>query len=160
MCYYCGKPGHFTKNCMKRRSDQFKQRRHSRNYVDRDEAIRQDVSNLKLSMSNAALLAETDDDNSRFIDSGASIHMSFKRDRFDTYHEINKGLQIYLGDNRSHEIKRYGNISVMMPNGQEKQIQSVMYVLGLKKNLISVFTIIDQHLKVEFVKSHCLIKDV
>lgn len=160
MCYYCGKPSHFAKNCMKRRSDQFKQRRHSRNYVDRDEAISHDFSNLKLFVSNAALSAETNDDNAWFIDSGASVHMSCKRDWFDTYHEINNGGHIYLGDNRSHEIKGYGDISVMMPNGQEKQIQNVVYVPGLKKNLISVSTIIDQHLKIEFVKSHCLVKDV
>ena len=35
-----------------------------------------------------------------------------------------------------------------------------MYVPGLKKNLILVSTITDQHLKVEFMKSHCLVKDV
>lgn len=160
MCYYCGKPGHSAKNCMKRWSDQFKQRRHSENYVDRDEAISQDVSNLKLFVSNATLSVETDDDNACFIDFGASIHMSCKRDWFDTYHEINNGGHIYLGDNRSHEIKGYGNISVMMPDEQEKQIQNVVYVPGLKKNLMSVSTITDQHLKVEFVKSHCLVKDV
>ncbi len=45
--------------------------------------------------------------------------MSCKRDWFDTYHEINNGGHIYLGDNKSHEIKGYGDISVMMPNGQE-----------------------------------------
>ena len=68
-------------------------------------------------MSNATLLVETEDDNAWFIDSGASIHMSCKSDWLDTYHEINNGGHIYLGDNRSHEIKGYGNISVMMPNG-------------------------------------------
>lgn len=152
------KPGHFAKNCIKRRSDQFKQRRHSGNYVY--EAISQNVSNLKLFVSNAALSTEIDDDNAWFIDSGASIHMSCKRDWFDTYHEINKDGHIYLGDNRSHEIEGYGNISVMIPNGQEKKIQNVVYVPRLKKNLISASTITDQHLKVEFVKSHCLVKDV
>lgn len=86
--------------------------------------------------------------------------MSCKRDWFDTYHEVNNGGNIYLGDNISHEIKGYGDISVMMPNGQEKQIQNAVYVPGLKKNLIYVSTITDQHLKVEFVKSHSLVKDV
>ena len=123
MCYYCGKPSHFAKNCMKRRSDHFKQRRHSGNYVDRDEAISHDFNNLKFFVPNDALSVETDYDNSWLIGSGASIHMSCKRDWFDTYHEFNNGAHIYLGDNRSHEMKGYGCISVTMPNGQEKKFK-------------------------------------
>ena len=61
---------------MKRRFDQFKQRRHSGNYVDRDEAISHYFSNIRFFVSNAALSADTDDDNAWFIDFGASIHMS------------------------------------------------------------------------------------
>lgn len=160
VCYYCGKRGHFAKNCVKGSSDQFKQRRDSENYVDRDEAISHDFRNLKLFVSNASLLVENNDDNSWFIDFGASNHMSCKIDWFDTYHEVNNGRHIYLGDNRSREIKGYGNISVMMPNGQGKQIQKVLYVPRWNKNLISISTITNEDLKVEFVKSHCLVNDV
>ena len=71
-------------------------RRHSGNYVDRHEVISQDVSNLKLFVSNVSLLAEIDHDNSWFIDFGASIHMLCKRYWFDTYHEVNNGGHIYL----------------------------------------------------------------
>jgi len=42
----------------------------------------------------------------------------------------------------------------------KKKVQNVVYVSILKKNLISVSTITYQHLKVEFVKSHCSVKDV
>ena len=35
-----------------------------------------------------------------------------------------------------------------------------MYVLGIKKNLYSVSTTTDQNLKVEFVKSQCVVKDI
>jgi hypothetical protein len=45
-----------------------------------------------------------------------------------------------------------------LPNGCVKQIQNVMYVPGIKKNLISVSTIIDQDLKVEILKLHCVVK--
>jgi hypothetical protein len=78
--------------------------------------------------SYVSLSTKTDDSYAWFIDSGASIHMSCNRDWFETYHEINNGSNIYLGDDRSHQIKGYGDICVTFPNGQEKQIQNVMYV--------------------------------
>ena len=35
-----------------------------------------------------------------------------------------------------------------------------MYVLGIKKNLIFVSTIADNDLKVEFMQSRCVVKDI
>ena len=47
-----------------------------------------------------------------------------------------------------------------LPTGEVKQIHNVMYVPGIKKNLIYVSTIADEDLKVEFVKSQCVVKDI
>jgi len=49
---------------------------------------------------------------------------------------------------------------VKLPYGQVKQINNVLYVPSIKKNLIYVSTIDDNDLKVEFLKSQCVIKDV
>jgi hypothetical protein len=67
---------------------------------------------------------------------------------------------IYLGYNRSHKIQGYGLISVNLPNGQLRQIHDMMYVLGIKKNLIYVSTITDNNLKVKFGKLRCVVNDV
>ena len=45
-------------------------------------------------------------------------------------------------------------------DGQVRQIHNVMYVPGIKTNLICVATIFDNDLKVEFLKSQCLVKDI
>jgi len=47
-----------------------------------------------------------------------------------------------------------------LPDGNIRHIHNVMYVPGIKKNMISVSTITDQNLKVEFYKSYCVIKDL
>ena len=47
-----------------------------------------------------------------------------------------------------------------LPNGSVRHIRNVVYVLGIKKNLISVSTITDQNLKVEFFKNYCIVKDL
>jgi hypothetical protein len=87
--------------------------------------------------------------------------MSCNRNWSDTYHEnINDVHKIYLGDDRSHEIKWYGDVSMTLPTGEVKQIHNLMYVPSIKKNLIYVSTIVDQDVKVEFVKSQCVVKDI
>ena len=116
--------------------------------------------NLKLFISEAALSVETDDENAWFIDSGALAHMSCVKEWFDEYNESTYATHIYLGDNRSHKIQGYGVICVNLPNGQKKQIHNVLYVPGIKKNFISISTITDQNLNVEFMQSHYLVKDI
>jgi hypothetical protein len=140
-CYYCGKLGHYAKDCRKKKFHESKYRRHASNFVDREATVSDDFKNLKLFISNVVLSIETDDCNAWFINSCASIHMTCHRDWFETYHEKTNGAKIYLGDDRCHEIKGYGDVCVTFPSGHVKQIKNVMYVLGIKKKLISVSTI-------------------
>jgi hypothetical protein len=49
---------------------------------------------------------------------------------------------------------------VTLPNGTVRHIRNVVYVPGIKKNLISVSTITNQNLKVEFFKNYCIVKDL
>ena len=74
--------------------------------------------------------------------------MSCNKDWFENYSETNNGANIYLGDDRSHQIKGYGYLSVTLSNGFVKKIQNVTYVPSIKKNLISISAITDQDLKV------------
>jgi hypothetical protein len=116
--------------------------------------------NIRLFISYVSLSTEINESNAWFVDYRASIHMSCNKDWFENYHEKNNGANIYLGDDRSHQIKGYGDVYVTLPNGFVKHIQNVMYVSGIKKNLILVSTITDRDLKVEFLKSHCVVKDM
>lgn len=49
---------------------------------------------------------------------------------------------------------------MIFPDGNIKHIHNVMYVPGIKNNLISVSMIVDQNLKVEFFKTYCVIEDL
>ena len=111
-------------------------------------------------MSNTALSAETDDSDAWFVDSGASVHMTCNKNWYANFKETQNGASIYLGDNRAHQIKGYGDIPMTLPNGTVRHIRNVVYVLGIKKNLISMSTITDQNLKVEFFKNYCIVKDL
>ena len=134
-CYYCGKPGHHSKDCYKRKYNDSKQRnrRHNGNFADKDTLINDEFKNLILFVSNAALSAETDYVNAWFIDSSASFHMYCNKDWFDEYHENIDGTYVYLGDNKSLNFHDYGVIGLNFPNGQDRQIHNVMYVPGIKR---------------------------
>jgi hypothetical protein len=110
-------------------------------------------------VSNVVLSVEFDDVDAWFVDSGASIHMTCNNEWYTNFKETHNGAHIYLGDDRAYQIKGYGDIPVTFPNGTVRHIHNVLYVPGIKKKLISVSTITDQNLKVEFFKTYCIVKD-
>eukprot|EP00253_Pinus_taeda_P027307 PITA_27307 len=56
------------------------------------------------------------------------------------------------------KIKGCG-IPVKLPSGDIKHLKNVLYVPGIKKNLISVSMITDQDMQVQFFKNGCVIQD-
>ena len=72
-CEYCGKHIHLAKYCYRRKNHESNQRykRNNGNCVHKDTSINDGFKNIKLFTSQAMLSTETDDENSRFIDSGA-----------------------------------------------------------------------------------------
>ena len=115
---------------------------------------------LFMAEADTALATEEDESDIWFMDSGASSHMSGKKQWFRNFKESNSGVKVYLGDNSGYEIKGHGDVLVTLPDGKIRNISDVWYVPGIKKNLISVSKITDQDLKVEFFKSYCIIKDL
>ena len=58
-------------------------------------SINDDFKNLKLFIFEAALSAETDDENAWFIDLGSLAHMSCVKEWFDEYHESINETHVY-----------------------------------------------------------------
>jgi hypothetical protein len=111
-------------------------------------------------VSNATLSAKTDDSDAWFVDSGASIHMTYNKLCYTNFKETQNGAIIYIGDDHAHQIRGYRDIPVTLPNGTIHHIHNVFYVPGIQTNLISVSTITDQNLKVEFFKIYFIVKDL
>ena len=77
------------------------------------------------------------------MDSRASVHMTCNKKWYTNFKETQNGANLYLGDDRAHQIKGYGDIPVAFPNGTVRRIRNVVYVPKIKKNLIFVSTIKD-----------------
>ena len=93
-----------------------------------------------------------------YVDSRASTHMTRNKQWFEDFKKTKSGAKIYLGDDRGYQIKRHGNVPIILPDENIRHIQNMMYVPRINKNLIFVSMIIDQNLKVEFYKSYCVVK--
>ena len=89
-----------------------------------------------------------------YLDSGCSRHMIGERSLFKVF-ESKKGVNVTFGDGSKSQIKEKGIISLHgLPD-----IANVLYVKGLKVNLLSISQICDQDFMVLFLKGKCLVMD-
>lgn len=64
-----------------------------------------------------------------------------------------------LGDDATYPISEMGSISFGMPLANVLEIDDILYVLDLMKNLILVLTMVDLRFVVEFDNQHIIIRD-
>ena len=87
-----------------------------------------------------------------YLDSGCLRHMTWDNTLFKKF-EPKKGGNVSFGDETKSQIKGKGIIFLLgVPN-----IANVLYVEGLKVNLLSIIQICDQDSMVLFSKGKCLV---
>ena len=87
-----------------------------------------------------------------YLDSGCSRHMTGDRTLFKTFIS-KKGGNVTFGDGSKSQMKGKGIISLRgLPN-----IANVLYMEGLRVNLLSISQIYDQNFMVLFSKGKCLL---
>ena len=87
-----------------------------------------------------------------YLDSGCSRHITRDRSLFKVF-KSKKGGNVTFGDRRKSQIKGKGDISLLgLPD-----IADVLYVEGLRVNLLSISQICDQEFMVLFSKGKCLV---
>jgi hypothetical protein len=91
-----------------------------------------------------------------YIDSGCSKHMTGDKSKFLTLSENKSGNAIF-GNDALGKIKGKGMVS--LSNGKGKA-QDVLFVDGLKHNLLSVSQVCDRGCEVVFTSKDCKIKSV
>jgi hypothetical protein len=84
------------------------------------------------------------------IDSGASRHMTGYREHLTDLVEKESRLHVVLGDNARYTVKGVGTSSFQLDSDIPLQLSEVLYVPGMKRNLVSVSTLEDKGYKVTF----------
>ena len=91
------------------------------------------------------------------VDSGASKHMTGNRGVLTIYRMKKFTTQVDLGDDSTYKIEGVGSTSLQLDLGTVLHIDDILYVPGLKKNLLSVAGLEDKGYKVLFIDNKVLL---
>ncbi len=86
------------------------------------------------------------------IDSGASRHISRYKQHLSNLVENNSHLQVIIGDDASYSVKGASNNSFELKSGIPRHLNNVLFVLIIKRNLISISTLENKGFNVAFSK--------
>ena len=89
--------------------------------------------------------------NDWLIDSGASKHMMGFKEPFVKLLEYESPHKVKLGDDYQYPIKGSGESSYKLDSGKSMKMKNILFVLGLKKNLLSISTLDEKGMRVAFI---------
>jgi len=95
-----------------------------------------------------------------FLDSGASFHMTSDKNLFSTLEEKDLKMRIEMGDDERYSVSRVGTVAFQREHGAVITFIDVKYVLGLKKNLVSIAMLEDKGYDVVFNKGQVFLKHI
>ena len=171
-CHYCNKKGHFQRDCPKKAADNAKKAADANNVEDEDSSFCEDISKLEIATcswdydSEIALAADNDDeksvgDDSWWVDSGCSRHMSGDQNDFEEIEELEKPVNVKLADKSFIPAEGKGSVRILLvdENGQKVPVllKNVLYVPKLKKKLVSVSMFDDNGATVIFKNGGCTV---
>ncbi|MCO5562686.1 hypothetical protein L7F22_016314 [Adiantum nelumboides] len=94
-----------------------------------------------------------------YFDSGASRHITSRKDLFCSLDAAPAGKKVTCANNASYPIKGVGKILITISDGSDLCLPDVLYVPGIKKNLLSVSSVAKNGLRVIFEDDGCIVRD-
>ena len=148
-CYNCGKTGHIKSQCWQRKDKQ-----------DANATVEKKDDDTKRTLLATALSTKEVMSDDWIIDSGASSHMSFKKEDFVNYKELETPIQVQVGNGGKLQAIGNGDVPVYV-NGKTNSciIKDVLYVPGLVHKLLSVKQMTSTKKEILFNENNCIIKN-
>jgi hypothetical protein len=94
------------------------------------------------------------------LDSGAIQHVTGNPDILIDITTVFRTTPMFTAGGNSYHVTRRGRVLLKLSNGSIKSIKNVLYVPGIRRNLLSIGCFIEQGYSAEFIKNTCLIRDM
>lgn len=153
-CYYCGKKGHYARDCRKKKREKEKKRSQT-SYKSSENCaftlIKNETSSTSLTKEVQKLL-QADTKDVWLTDSGSSCHVTFHKEWLSDYRPVS-GEKVKLGDDGECEVHGVGNVHIeklVKGKWENATIRNVFHVPDLKKNLLSVGVVTSGGYEVSF----------
>jgi hypothetical protein len=136
-CNYCKKPGHWIRDCKKRKAAN--ERKAAAHHDGRNEAlIGEALSTVQDSEKSSEIW---------YLDSGATDHMSNQRRWFQNFKHYQEPKFVRIGNGKLIPAIGSGNVDILAYNGESwipKFLSDVLYVPDLTYNLFSLGATLDK----------------
>ena len=96
-----------------------------------------DVSNMNLSVVVSEVNFIGSNTKEWWVDTGATRHVCSDKKMFSSYHSIDNGEQLFMGNSSSSKVEGQGKVVLKMTSGKELTLNDVLHVLEIRKNLVS-----------------------
>jgi hypothetical protein len=95
-------------------------------------------------------------DNTWLIDSGASGHMTGLGNHLTHFVEKETHLHVVLGDDARYNVRGVGTSTFQLDSDMQLKLEEVLYVPGMKRNLVSISALEDKGYKITFSEGRVL----
>lgn len=163
-CHICNQTGHWKNECPNKKqksTENPKTTSGSRSSADACVAIRsgdQEKPGAHISLSEALVATNGTKRDDWFLDSGASDHMSYRKEWFADYVEFKEEIPVRIGNGSCIKAKGFGTIDILAYNNNKwckKHLADVLYVPEIHLNLFSQAKALDKGMKLTSDKEKC-----
>ena len=144
-CYHCGKKGHTKKFCRKLKRENKKSSDNDQTKTDssNDNSVVIATTDEHLICCDGDIVNLAQDDLSWAIDSGASCHVTSRRDFFTSYTSGDFG-DVKMGNSGISKVVGVGEVCLKFDTGMELFLHDVKHVPDMRMNLISTGLLDDE----------------
>nr|GEU72512.1 Pol polyprotein [Tanacetum cinerariifolium] len=130
-CYNCDQPCHRADNCKMPKRVNPRQA----NMVNNDVDMTAIVFDVCAMISKVNLVGTNH--GGLWIDTWATRHVCADKSMFHSFRVVDNGQKVYMGNSATADIKGEGDVVLKMTSKKELKLTNVLYVLEIRKNLVS-----------------------